>query len=84
MSTAPLNPRPFLNSLVGGPIHIKLKWGHEYTGRLVAVDSYMNVLLQGTVEHLKDGKSETLGQVLIRCNNVLWIVRGKEDTEMSG
>ncbi|EUT83495.1 hypothetical protein PFAG_03371 [Plasmodium falciparum Santa Lucia] len=27
---APLNPKPFLNSLAGNRVIIKLKWGMEY------------------------------------------------------
>ncbi|KAI4096965.1 MAG: hypothetical protein LQ344_000768 [Seirophora lacunosa] len=63
----PLNPRPMLQSLVNEPVTIRLKWGAtEYTGRLVSVDSYMNVQLAGTEEFV-DGKSTgMLGQVLIR------------------
>lgn len=46
---------------------IRLKWGQtEYKGRLISVDSYMNVQLSGTEEYI-DGKSTgSLGQVLIR------------------
>ena len=38
-----MNPKPFLMSLTGKPVLIKLKWGMEYKGYLVSVDSYMNV-----------------------------------------
>lgn len=61
----------------------------EYTGRLVSVDSYMNIQLSGA-EEWRNGKSAgVLGQVLIRCNNVLWISarrQGKEngDADMDG
>ncbi|KAI9679530.1 MAG: hypothetical protein M1817_005552 [Caeruleum heppii] len=85
----PINPRPLLQSLVNEEVIIRLKWGQtEYKGRLVSVDSYMNVQLSGTEEFI-DGKSTgMLGQVLIRCNNVLWIqgAKGKkeEDTKMEG
>lgn len=46
---------------------IRLKWGQtEYKGRLISVDSYMNIQLSGTEEYI-DGKSTgSLGQVLIR------------------
>lgn len=86
----PLNPRPMLQNLVNEEVIIRLKWNQtEYTGRLVSVDSYMNVQLSGA-EEWQNGKSHgMLGQVLIRCNNVLWI-SGREakkqqangDTEM--
>ena len=46
---------------------MRLKWGQtEYKGRLISVDSYMNIQLSNTEEFI-DGKSTgTLGQVLIR------------------
>ncbi len=28
--TMPMNPKPFLNSLHGRAVMVKLKWGHEY------------------------------------------------------
>src|SRR5690348_9770277 len=48
-------------------IIVRLKWGHtEYKGRLVSVDSYMNIQLSNTEEFV-DGKfTGSLGQVLIR------------------
>jgi small nuclear ribonucleoprotein F len=30
--TVPVNPKPFLNSLTGKPVIVKLKWGMEYKG----------------------------------------------------
>lgn len=39
----PINPKPFLNQLTGQTVMVKLKWGHEYKGILVAVDGYMNL-----------------------------------------
>ncbi|KAL1587987.1 hypothetical protein WHR41_03330 [Cladosporium halotolerans] len=87
--SVPLNPRPMLQSLVDSDVRIRLKWGAtEYTGRLVSVDSYMNVQLSGAEEWI-DGRSQgMLGQVLIRCNNVLWISgekgRNGGEVEMRG
>ncbi|GFP94267.1 probable small nuclear ribonucleoprotein f [Phtheirospermum japonicum] len=43
MQTVPVNPKPFLNNLTGKPVMVKLKWGMEYKGFLVSVDSYMNL-----------------------------------------
>ncbi|OZJ02539.1 Small nuclear ribonucleoprotein F [Bifiguratus adelaidae] len=74
----PLNPTPYLHDLTGKPVMVKLKWGLEYKGYLMSVDSYMNLQLANTEEY-KDGASVgTLGEVLIRCNNVLYI-RGIEE-----
>ncbi|KAL8924055.1 MAG: hypothetical protein Q9172_002854 [Xanthocarpia lactea] len=70
--------------IVNEQVIIRLKWGQtEYKGRLVSVDSYMNIQLAGTEEFI-DGESKgSLGQVLIRCNNVLWISGAKgEDVKM--
>lgn len=89
MNSVPINPRPMLQSLINESVIIRLKWGQtEYHGRLISVDSYMNVQLSNTEEFI-DGKSTgTLGQVLIRCNNVLWISGAKgakqEDVAMDG
>ena len=38
-----VNPKPFLNDLTGKNVMVKLKWGMEYEGKLLSVDSYMNV-----------------------------------------
>ncbi|KUI53317.1 putative small nuclear ribonucleoprotein F [Cytospora mali] len=70
----PVNPRPFLQDLVNKEIWVRLKWGEtEYKGRLVSIDSYMNIQLANAEEHIKNNFAGSLGQVLIRCNNVLWI-----------
>ena len=52
---------------VGSDIVVRLKWGEtEYRGRLVSVDSYMNVQLSECVEYIDGQNKGTLGQVLIR------------------
>ncbi|KAL7772266.1 hypothetical protein CFE70_002222 [Pyrenophora teres f. teres 0-1] len=91
-AVAPFNPRPLLQSLVDKDIVVRLKWGEtEYKGRLISVDLYMNIQLSNTEEFVNGVSSGTLGQVLIRCNNVLWIGKAEEvepkatkDTAMSG
>ena len=45
MSVQPVNPKPFLQDLVGKNVIVKLKWGQEYKGLLAAIDEYMNVQL---------------------------------------
>lgn len=37
------NPKPFLAGLTGNPVIVKLKWGMEYKGVLMASDAYMNL-----------------------------------------
>lgn len=80
----PINPKPFLNSLTGKPVIIKLKWGHEYKGFLVSVDGYMNMQLANTEEYVDGSKTGSLGEVLIRCNNVLYIRGIQEDDDEEG
>jgi small nuclear ribonucleoprotein F len=72
MSTA-INPRPFLHDLTGKRVSVKLKWGQEYEGTLLSVDSYMNFLLDNTEEYVEGEHTGSVGQVMIRCNNVLYV-----------
>ncbi len=65
----PVNPKPFLNQLTGSPVMVKLKWGMEYKGLLVSVDSYMNMQLANTEEFVDGASTGVLGEVLIR-----WVV----------
>ena len=70
---APVNPKPFLSDLQGKQVVVCLKWGQEYRGLLQSFDAYFNVQLLDT-EEFQDGRSTgILGEVMIRCNNVLWI-----------
>ncbi|KAJ3104596.1 hypothetical protein HDU96_008891 [Phlyctochytrium bullatum] len=77
----PVNPKPFLNGLTGKPVMIKLKWGMEYKGYLLSVDSYMNVQLANTEEYIDGASTGSLGEVLIRCNNILYIRQLTEEGE---
>ena len=79
----PLNPEPFLNELTGKPVMVKLKWGMEHKGYLVSVDGHVNMQLAIT-EYIDGALSGHLGEVLIRCNNVLYIrgIEEEEDGEM--
>eukprot|EP01039_Chlorochromonas_danica_P009439 gene9438-10428_t len=72
MSTI-VNPKPFLSELTGQEVIVKLKWGMEYKGTLLATDSYMNLQLADTEEFIEGELSGRLGEVLIRCNNVLYM-----------
>jgi small nuclear ribonucleoprotein F len=71
-----VNPKPFLASLTGNPVVVKLKWGMEYRGTLLAADAYMNLQLANTEEYVHGELAGNLGEVLIRCNNVLYIREG--------
>ncbi|KAI8850559.1 hypothetical protein BC829DRAFT_389040 [Chytridium lagenaria] len=77
----PINPKPFLNGLTGKPVIIKLKWGMEYKGYLLSVDSYMNVQvrLANAEEYIDGASTGALGEVLIRCNNILYVRQIEEE-----
>lgn len=93
MSLQPVNPKPFLNSLLTKPVIVKLKFNKiEYRGTLVSVDNYMNILLGPDTLEYNLSKSEEgepiKNELFIRCNNVLWVAEQQpqeekdEDTEM--
>lgn len=77
----PVNPKPFLASLVGSPVVVRLKWGMEYRGRLTSTDAYFNVLLGDAEEWVGGAMAGRIGEVLIRCNNVLFIRAGTENSD---
>ncbi|GMM58930.1 mRNA splicing protein [Maudiozyma humilis] len=70
----PVNPKPFLRSLVGERVVVTLKFNEtQYKGTLVSSDNYFNVQLRDTEEVVKGKSGGRIGDVFIRCNNVLWI-----------
>ena len=74
MSVAPINPVPFLHELTGKDVAVKLKWGGlEIRGILKSVDSYMNLQVLNSEEWAHGNFKGALGEVFVRCNNVLFI-----------
>ncbi|KAM5459066.1 hypothetical protein McanCB49686_001940 [Microsporum canis] len=58
---------PPFDARINDDIVVRLKWGQtEYKGRLVSVDSYMNIQLSQTEEFIDGRNTGTLGEVLIR------------------
>ena len=52
---------------------VRLKNNVEYKGKIVSVDSYMNLIMTDA-EEIRDGKTvEKYGRVILRGNNVLFI-----------
>ena len=84
--SAPINPKPFVQELVGKRVVVKLKGytgGMEYQGTLKATDGYMNLHLLESEEWVDGQFRDKLGEVLIRCNNVLYLRgAGNDDDEM--
>jgi small nuclear ribonucleoprotein (snRNP)-like protein len=60
-------------SLVDSKITVEIKdEGRQLQGRLVAVDEYLNIHMDETVE-FSQGTRRNLGTVVIRGNNILTI-----------
>ena len=56
-----------LQEMINEEVIVRLKWGQtEYKGRLISVDSYMNIQLASTEEFIDMKSTGNLGQVLIR------------------
>jgi len=67
------NPLKTLQKSVNNKVLVRLKTGHEYIGRLIETDAYMNLVLS-EAEELEDGESVArFGEVFIRGNNILFI-----------
>ncbi|KAL7537113.1 hypothetical protein ACHAXR_007596 [Thalassiosira sp. AJA248-18] len=80
MSQLIVNPKPFLADLTGKNVRVRLKWGQEYQGKLASSDAYMNLQLENTEEFIDGQFAGALGEVLIRCNNVLYIKAANKGT----
>lgn len=68
-----INPQPFLKNKKKNFVRVKLKWGMEYKGILESCDVYMNVHLKEVEEWINNDKIGFLNEVLIRCNNILYV-----------
>lgn len=78
----PLNPKPFLSSLIDKQVRVTLKWnGIQYVGKLVSFDNYMNLKMEDATEYMNEVKQSYIGEIFIRCNNVLHIGESKALTE---
>ena len=70
-SKKPLN---VLVKQLHGNIEVLLKNGCEYKGKMIKCDGHMNILLEGATECKKDQLLTNYGNVLLRGNNILYIV----------
>ena len=76
--TTAKRPLTTLQKNIKKSVTVRLKNDIEYKGKMVNVDSYMN-LIMSDAEELKDGKVvEKFGRVILRGNNVLFIKLGNE------
>jgi len=70
-SKKPLN---VLVKQLHGNIEVFLKNGCEYKGKMIKVDGHMNILLEGATEYKDEQLLTNYGNVLLRGNNVLYII----------
>ncbi|MCS7096455.1 MAG: ribonucleoprotein [Candidatus Bathyarchaeota archaeon] len=70
-SKKPLN---VLIKQLNANIAVVLKNGCEYKGRMIKCDGHMNILLDGATECKDDQPVANYGCVLLRGNNILYIV----------
>ncbi len=74
MSQSAKSPISILKKAVRKHISIMLKDGLEYRGRMVNVDSYMNIVLQDAEEYSFDTLTANYGRILLRGSNILLII----------
>lgn len=70
-SKKPLN---VLVKQLNASIAVVLKNGCEYKGKMIKCDGHMNILLEGATEAKDDQLITNYGNVLLRGNNVLYIM----------
>ena len=60
--------------MINKPILVTLKFNKtQYKGNLVSTDNYFNVQLTDAEEIVDNVSQGKIGDIFIRCNNVLWI-----------
>ncbi|MEM0075189.1 MAG: LSm family protein [Conexivisphaerales archaeon] len=62
-----------LNESVGKVVLIKLKGGRVIRGNLQGFDQHMNLILESSEEMLAEGKTNQLGTIIVRGDNVVLI-----------
>jgi small nuclear ribonucleoprotein (snRNP)-like protein len=64
---------PLLHGCLNKTVRVYLKNDMAYEGLLVECDEYMNMLLENVVEY-NGGERTRYGKVLIRGNNIQYVV----------
>lgn len=62
-----------LDESVGKVVLIKLKGNKVIRGALQGFDQHMNLSLENAEEVLEDGKSKSLGTLIVRGDNIILI-----------
>lgn len=67
-------PLPTIMRNLNKPVKVFLKSDLCYEGTMVECDNYMNLVIDHVVEYIGDNKTAGYQRVLIRGNNVLYLV----------
>lgn len=71
-----------MRELINKPIVVTLKFNKtQYKGELVSTDNYFNLQLRNAEEFISGSSKGKVGDIFIRCNNVLWIGKDLSKTE---
>ncbi len=54
-------------------VEIRLKNDIEYRGRMIDVDSHMNIILEGATEYRSNSPTANFGNVILRGSNILYV-----------
>ncbi len=74
MKNLPKLPLTALRDALNKKVRIKLKDNTLYEGILIALDEFMNVALNDTIELDEENQPKVRwGVTLIRGNNILWV-----------
>ena len=74
-STKPINK---LQKAINKSVTVRLKSDVEYKGKMVHADPHMNLLLENAEEYVDNKLVENFGRVVIRGNNILFVVIDEE------
>ncbi|EGD73352.1 LSM domain-containing protein [Salpingoeca rosetta] len=72
-------PSDFLKKIHRQKVVVKLNSGITFTGRLAALDAFMNVALEDTEEYVNGKQTAKYGDAFVRGNNVLYISPAEEE-----
>ena len=70
-SKKPLN---VLVKQMNSEISVVLKNGVPYKGKMIKCDGFMNILLEGAKEYVKEEIVANYGNILVRGNNILYLI----------
>jgi small nuclear ribonucleoprotein (snRNP)-like protein len=73
-----VRPLTTIHKNLNKPVRVFLKNDLRYEGLMVECDNYMNMLLEHVVEYHGEDKKAGYSRVLIRGNNIMYVVLGEK------